>query len=343
VIRDKFQSSLPRLVSPTLELICALVWGMVCGAQEPYLERGDRVNGWKTRQGFEALYQDHRASVVEILDGGHQVALGTVVSDSGHIITKASELGSDLEIRDHQGQRHVPFSIQVDPEIDLAILQIRSSSLRPVRWGDDSQVAMGLWVMAPHEDESQVRVGVISTSAREVKRKPGALGIVFFSDRRQRDTPSSALGARINRVVEGGAADKAGIKEGDVIVQIDGKPVQRSEEVIELIQQHEAGETIGLIIIRGEEEMSMQASLGFFDATFPEQDLNITLSGDISKRRTGFGLILQHDMPLPPKAMGGPLMQFSGEVIGINISRYDRVATLAIPASRVRALLEASP
>jgi hypothetical protein len=36
-------------------------------------------------------------------------------------------------------------------------------------------------------------------------------------------------------------------------------------------------------------------------------------------------------------------MQFSGEVIGINISRYDRVATLAIPASRVRALLEASP
>lgn len=92
MIRDKFQSSLPRLVSPTLELICALVWGMVCGAQEPYLERGDRVNGWKTRQGFEALYQDHRASVVEILDGGHQVALGTVVSDSGHIITKASEL-----------------------------------------------------------------------------------------------------------------------------------------------------------------------------------------------------------------------------------------------------------
>lgn len=183
MIRDKFQSPLPRLVSPTLELICALVWGTVCGAQEPYLERGDRVNGWKTRQGFEALYQDHRASVVEILDGGHQVALGTVVSDSGHIITKASELGSDLEIRDHQGQRHVPFSIQVDPEIDLAILQIRSSSLHPVRWGDDSQVAMGLWVMAPHEDESQVRVGVISTSAREVKRKPGALGIVFFSDR----------------------------------------------------------------------------------------------------------------------------------------------------------------
>ena len=138
-------------------------------------------------------------------------------------------------------------------------------------------------------------------------------------------------------------ADQAGLKAGDRITRVNERDVEASGDVIEAIQKYEAGEVITLTFQRGEESLVAKATLGFFDATFPDADLNITLSGDISKRRTGFQEILQHDMPLPPKAMGGPLMNLQGELVGINISRFDRVATLALPLKLVQDFLEMDP
>jgi hypothetical protein len=59
-----------------------------------------------------------------------------------------------------------------------------------------------------------------------------------------------------------------------------------------------------------------------------------------SRRASGFGAVLQHDTPLPCMGMGGPLLGIDGRALGINISRPDRTATYALPASRVKPLLE---
>ncbi len=332
----------------------AILLGSFCGedslkAAEDYLDRSERVNGWKTRKAFESFYDDKRASVVEILEAGHQIALGTVVSSMGHIVTKASEFGEALEVRDHTGKRFVPSSIRVDASNDLAVIQIDGAEWQPLSWASPSKVDMGMWVISPHEDETQIRVGVISTLPREVTRKPGALGIKFSRFFRRQpsipedETSQGLRGARIDEVVDGSAADQAGLKAGDRITRVNERDVEASGDVIEAIQKYEAGEVITLTFQRGEESLVAKATLGFFDATFPDADLNITLSGDISKRRTGFQEILQHDMPLPPKAMGGPLMNLQGELVGINISRFERVATLALPLKLVQDFLEMDP
>ena len=52
--------------------------------------------------------------------------------------------------------------------------------------------------------------------------------------------------------------------------------------------------------------------------------------------RTGFTDAIQHELPLPPDAMGGPLVDLEGKAVGINIARSDRVTTFALPSELVQ-------
>lgn len=56
------------------------------------------------------------------------------------------------------------------------------------------------------------------------------------------------LGVYVTGVVEGGAAEKAGIQEGDVIVKLDGSSVASMAELKEALSYYKAGETIDLVV-----------------------------------------------------------------------------------------------
>ena len=53
-----------------------------------------------------------------------------------------------------------------------------------------------------------------------------------------------------------------------------------------------------------------------------------------------FELALQHDSPLQAKQCGGPLVDLTGKVVGINIARSGRVDSLALPAEIISPILE---
>jgi len=57
-------------------------------------------------------------------------------------------------------------------------------------------------------------------------------------------------GALISHVYEGSPAEKSGLRVGDVIVEIDGKKVQESQEVVREVLKKKVGEKIGFVIIR---------------------------------------------------------------------------------------------
>lgn len=59
------------------------------------------------------------------------------------------------------------------------------------------------------------------------------------------------IGVRVEHVVRGGPADKAGMKSGDRIVGIEGKNVTQPQEVSRTVTSHKAGETITLSVERG--------------------------------------------------------------------------------------------
>ncbi len=63
-------------------------------------------------------------------------------------------------------------------------------------------------------------------------------------------------------VVPGSAADKAGLKEGDIILEVDGEEVSLQNSLAKIIQEHKPGDKIVLRVLRGEQELIIEAVLG---------------------------------------------------------------------------------
>jgi serine protease Do len=62
-------------------------------------------------------------------------------------------------------------------------------------------------------------------------------------------------------ITPGSAAEKAGLKEGDIILELNGKKINEENPLSKLIQQHNPGETINLKILRDKKEMTINAVL----------------------------------------------------------------------------------
>lgn len=73
---------------------------------------------------------------------------------------------------------------------------------------------------------------------------------------------TSQYGAEVASVVEGSAAEKAGIKTGDHIISIDNEAVMSGSDVSNIISSHKVGDTIEIGIIRENKTMSLKATLG---------------------------------------------------------------------------------
>jgi S1-C subfamily serine protease len=84
-------------------------------------------------------------------------------------------------------------------------------------------------------------------------------------------------GLLILQVVSGSAADKAGLRGGseraylgntpimvggDLIVAIDGQPVEDQQELAHVMQNHRAGDTVTVTIYRGKKKMDVKVVLG---------------------------------------------------------------------------------
>jgi putative serine protease PepD len=68
-------------------------------------------------------------------------------------------------------------------------------------------------------------------------------------------------GALVLEVVAGGPAERAGLREGDIIVELDGKPVRSMDELIALLIQHEVGQTVRVVYVRGGERHTAEVRL----------------------------------------------------------------------------------
>ncbi|MYT57402.1 PDZ domain-containing protein, partial [Streptomyces sp. SID7834] len=68
-------------------------------------------------------------------------------------------------------------------------------------------------------------------------------------------------------VTEGGPADKAGIRSGDIITEVEGQRVHSGEELIVKIRAHRPGDRLGLVLTRGGKELSMTLTLGSASGT----------------------------------------------------------------------------
>jgi putative serine protease PepD len=79
---------------------------------------------------------------------------------------------------------------------------------------------------------------------------------------RQRFSVDGDEGAFVTEVVPSSAADKGGLEVGDVIVEIDGKAITKSDEVRDAITSHDPGDEVELKVQRDGEEKTLTVTLG---------------------------------------------------------------------------------
>ena len=72
---------------------------------------------------------------------------------------------------------------------------------------------------------------------------------------------STVPGLRADIVVAGKPAHNAGIRSGDIIQEIDGKPLKDINEYMERLSELQAGTTIPVKVLRGEETIVFQVHL----------------------------------------------------------------------------------
>jgi serine protease Do len=100
-------------------------------------------------------------------------------------------------------------------------------------------------------------------------------------------TEKTETGVRIQDITKESGAEKAGLKEGDVITKIDDKKIENPDDLSKTIREHKPGDKVSVTYLRDKKEQRVTAELGkykgmtFFGSTIPGQKFDLNM-GDMS-------------------------------------------------------------
>ena len=306
------------------------------------LESDYRLTGKEVTKAFEPIRETLQKSSAVILDGWKSIAYGVVVSSDGQILTKASEIAklNKFSVRVDRELYEEARVVAVSPEWDVALIKVEASGLIPVDWAD-GEVAHGTWVISngsTSRTRRRVRVGIISANTREIGGAvPVVLGLVLEA---KEEEAGDGEGIVVQSVAEDGGAARAGLKEGDILREAEGKRLESREQLLDILKTKSAGDELKLLVERDGEQNEYIVELTARSEVFEERRTrNDAMSGRTSGRRTSFKRVLQHDIGLSERSVGGPLLDLEGKCLGMNIARFSRAESFAIPAAELRGIL----
>jgi len=114
---------------------------------------------------------------------------------------------------------------------------------------------------------------------------PVTLGLDFQSLdpalREVMDLPNGVHGVLVSRVDPGGAAEKAGLRRGDVIATLDGTKVRDARELFTMLETVVVGQKLDMEVFRNDRKIAMQVKA----EAIPDD-----LVGELANRSLGVGL-----------------------------------------------------
>lgn len=282
---------------------------------------------------FLAAFYDIAGKVspatVRVQADGKDAYLGVIVAGDGWILTKSHDLRGKLTCILHDGRKLDAKLVGVHEQNDLAMLKVAAQSLPTIAFTSSKVAKPGAWVASVGQSPEPVGVGVIGVAVRKVHE--AYLGVLVES------TPKGLV---VINIAPKSAALKAGLMPKDLLLQIDKRKLADADELMDVLGEYRPGDTITMKLRRSDKPMELKLTLqsrdqvGDFRTEFQNR-----LGSDLSTRRTGYGVILQHDTVIRPVDCGGAIIDLKGRVLGINISRAGRVETWAIPSEVIQPLI----
>lgn len=292
---------------------------------------------------FKPIVAAANAGTVRVLADDKAVALGTVVSADGYVLSKASELRGTLVVRFGDGAELDAKLVAVHKPTDLALLKVTATDLKPVAFADTKAAAVGDWLAAAGTGSTPTGVGIVSVGTRKFSgfdlgntfnNNRGFMGVIL-AEQDHKDG-----GAVVDVVSPGGAAAKAKVAKGDVIIDVNGADVSGRSGLMELMEAYRPGEKVTVKVRRDGETVELKLTLTGNVGPKSRSDVQNAMGGDLSGRRSGFPAALQTDMVVAPMNCGGPVVNLDGKVLGVCIARAGRVETWVLPGELIRPLVE---
>lgn len=107
-------------------------------------------------------------------------------------------------------------------------------------------------------------------------------------------TDKDDKGAKIKEVKKGSAAEKAGLKAGDIITKMNGKDIKSSEELVAVVGKSKPDDVADVTYLRDGKENKVKATLGKSDAP-------MAMAWNMDRDNHNFNFKME-----PPVAMVGP-------------------------------------
>jgi len=331
-------------------LITLLAIGALNAPAASSLTTDLRTDGKTVVAAFNDIEKIARSCTVTIYIGT-KAAVGTLLNEDGLVVTKYSEFvtakpGTLRIVRPGIRRFFRGKVVSHDKASDLIFISTNIEDAPGFTWAESDDIAPATWVVAGVAGSSTtpyVRAGITSANARSIPKKSNAVIGIKMADPRESKIKKGVL---IKEVTKKGPAEKSGMKNGDIILSLEGEEVNSNEELFKAITAHDAGDTITIVVQRKDEKKTLKITLGYRDKVFAgdpsnRKSRNDRLSGSVSVRRTGFEKIIQHEVTLATTEMGGPLLDLKGRLLGINIARRNRVEFFALPASIVQKVIKA--
>ncbi len=290
---------------------------------------GDPVpfNLTPTAKAFRKAVEHVPPITVEVLGDEKRRALGTIVSADGHVLAKASELylHGSISCRLADG-RVLPAAMgKVSRQHDLALLKIDARDLPQILWSEREQIPVGSFVGALRYGEPPL-VGVLALAAR-----PLAPGRGWVVAGKVKDAEGGVEVVELWEVWK----LKSPIRVGDVIAHVQGRPTPNVKTFEQWNNQPDPGVFVGdpirVGVRRGGKELEFR--FPFLSVTYAQHRRN-------SLRKVGFPAVFDTDALITPDACGGPVVDRTGQVVGITIAMPTEHRVYVVPAAIARKLAE---
>ncbi len=296
------------------------------------------------------VLEDARQVLLRVISAGDVLCYGTVVDKRGLALTKASHVEglAEFEVESAKHERFPARVVAVDRESDLALVLIEgvhTGDLAEVKWYIEPSTAPGTALITPRWRPEHAALGFSAIEERvngqDAMSRPYIGLRTAVADAESLEALSVQQGVRVQEVVPSAGASKAGILTGDILLLLGGKQVRSPESLRRLISERKIGERVEVEIAREGERRTMEVTLSERPQSMGGTSKRGNTTTPISRVSSDLGGVLPHDAIILPEQVGGPVVDLQGRVVGINIARFDRTATHAIPAARAEAVVRA--
>lgn len=297
-----------------------------------------------------ARYKDCSFLIRSTLKGKEQKIQGTLISPQGISLKDSFKNGSILISKNSlvgdqpavllDGRDVAATVIARDKENDLVLLRVEAIIKGGISLTQTDTVSfkgLGKFLISPLADRTY-KIGVIGS--REFSL-PKITGAGWFGA----ETTFKQGWVTVTAVKSNSPASESKFETGDQVLSINGQAMDSPSDYNIFFQKSWPDDHLTVKLMRADSSRSKDVTLlkEVVLGTPPQVHHNHPaelFEGGKSVRRDGFNKVFSHDTKLYPDQCGGPVLDADGHFYGINIARFSRTGSIAIPAAVIRSFIK---